>query len=157
MYFGNIKQLSEVDKAYPKAVAKLLKVFAGLDPAKLENKRYDVEGDSIFYIVSEGTTKPAAENRPEAHKRYLDVQFLLEGAEGIGLAIDEGQFAITEDLFADKDIAFYAKENADEFMIVARPGSFTVLYPTDIHRPMCAVGAPGKVRKIVGKVAVSAL
>ena len=157
MFFGHVKQLEDANKIYPKAMANLLKIFANLDSAKLENKRYDVDGDNVFYTVMDAETKPAAENKPETHKLYIDVQYLLEGEEGIGVIIDRGQLPITEDYYADKDIAFYAKEAADDLMVVARPGNFTVLFPKDIHRPCCAISAPGKIRKIVGKIAMSAL
>ena len=38
-----------------------------------------------------------------------------------------------------------------------RPGNFAVFFPEDIHRPGCADGQSGKIRKIVVKVAVSEL
>jgi len=157
MYFGHIKQLDDAEKIYPEAIARLLRIFAALDIKTLENKRYDVDGDNVFYTVMDAQTSPAADNKPETHKKYIDVQFLLEGEEGIGVIIDQGKHPVTEDLYAEKDIAFYAKDLKDELMVVAKPGNFTVLFPTDIHRPACAITAAGKIRKIVGKIAISAL
>ena len=157
MFFGHIKQLDDAEKIYPKAVVTLLKIFAKLDTKTLENKRYDVDGDNIFYSVVEAETAPAANNKPETHKKYIDVQFLLEGEEGIGVIIDQGQHPVTEDYYAEKDLAFYSKDLKDELMVEAKSGNFTVLFPKDIHRPLCAVKSSGKIRKIVGKIAMSAL
>ena len=36
--------------------------------------------------------------------------------------------------------------------MVLSEGDFVVFYPGEVHKPLCAVGAPAQVRKVVVKV-----
>ena len=102
------------------------------------------------------TTKPFAETRPEVHREYIDVQFLVQGREKIGVASDTGKNAVAEDLLAQRDLLFYAgMEN--ESTLTMTPGSFAVFFPSDVHRPACAFEQPETIRKVVVKVRLSLL
>ncbi|ENX7060900.1 YhcH/YjgK/YiaL family protein, partial [Legionella pneumophila] len=52
---------------------------------------------------------------------------------------------------ADKDIAFLP-EGVDEKTVILNEGDFVVFYPGEVHKPLCAVGAPAQVRKAVVKM-----
>jgi YhcH/YjgK/YiaL family protein len=41
----------------------------------------EIDGKNIFAQIIDLTTRDAAENRPEVHRRYLDIQFLAWGEE----------------------------------------------------------------------------
>lgn len=45
--------------------------------------KHDINGNSLFYLVSEDMTQPFAERRAEYHARYLDIQIVLKGQEGM--------------------------------------------------------------------------
>lgn len=47
----------------------------------------EIDGKNIFAQIIDMTTRDAAENRPEVHRRYLDIQFLAWGEETIGLPL----------------------------------------------------------------------
>jgi biofilm protein TabA len=36
--------------------------------------------------------------------------------------------------------------------MILRAGDFVVFYPGEVHKPLCAVGSPAKVRKAVVKM-----
>ena len=55
------------------------------------------------------------------------------------------------DRLAEKDIAFLA-EGQQEKTVILNEGDFVVFYPGEVHKPLCAVGAPAKVRKAVVKM-----
>ena len=55
------------------------------------------------------------------------------------------------DWLADKDIAFLP-EGEQEKTIVLNEGDFVVFYPGEVHKPLCAVGKPATVRKVVVKM-----
>lgn len=55
------------------------------------------------------------------------------------------------DWLAEKDIAFLA-EGQQEKTVILNQGDFVVFYPGEVHKPLCAVGAPAKVRKAVVKM-----
>ena len=40
-------------------------------------------------------------------------------------------------------------------MVVMSEGDFVVFYPGEVHKPLCAVGQPAKVRKAVIKLLVA--
>lgn len=112
--------------------------------------KHDIDGNNLFYLVSEDMTQPFEERRAEYHARYLDIQIVLRGQEGMTfstLSAGEPQ----TDWLADKDIAFLA-EGAQEKTVILNEGDFVVFYPGEVHKPLCAVGAPAKVRKAVVKV-----
>ena len=117
---------------------------------------YDLQGKDIYVQVIDMATKPFAETRPEVHREYIDVQFLVKGREKIGVASDTGKNAVAEDLLARRDLLFYAgMEN--ESTLTMTPGSFAVFFPSDVHRPACAFEQPEAIRKVVVKVRLSLL
>jgi YhcH/YjgK/YiaL family protein len=50
--------------------------ISALEPGVVE-----IDGKNIFAQIIDLTTRDAAENRPEVHRRYLDIQFLAWGEE----------------------------------------------------------------------------
>ncbi|MGG7993113.1 YhcH/YjgK/YiaL family protein [Klebsiella aerogenes] len=112
--------------------------------------KHDIDGNNLFYLISEDSTEPQAERRAEYHARYLDIQIVLRGQEGMTFSTLPAGEPQT-DWLADKDIAFLA-EGAQEKTIILNEGDFVVFYPGEVHKPLCAVGAPAKVRKAVVKV-----
>ncbi|EMI5803836.1 YhcH/YjgK/YiaL family protein [Klebsiella aerogenes] len=112
--------------------------------------KHDIDGNNLFYLISEDSTEPQAERRAEFHARYLDIQIVLRGQEGMTFSTLPAGEPQT-DWLADKDIAFLA-EGAQEKTVILNEGDFVVFYPGEVHKPLCAVGAPAKVRKAVVKV-----
>lgn len=112
--------------------------------------KHDIDGDKMFYLISEDSTEPQAERRAEYHARYLDIQIVLRGQEGMTFSTLPAGEPQT-DWLVDKDIAFLA-EGAQEKTVILNEGDFVVFYPGEVHKPLCAVGAPAKVRKAVVKV-----
>ena len=115
-----------------------------------EKGRYDIDGNRLFYLVSEDMTEPFEQRRAEYHARYLDIQIVLKGQEGMTFSIRPAGAPET-DWLADKDIAFLPA-GADEKTLVLNEGDFVVFYPQEVHMPLCAVGAPAQVRKVVVKL-----
>ena len=111
---------------------------------------------NIYAQIIDLTTREAVENRPEVHRRYLDIQFLARGEEKIGVAIDTGNNKVSEYLLEQRDIIFYHDSEHESFIEMI-PGSYAIFFPQDVHRPACNKNAPAAIRKIVVKVALSAL
>ncbi len=80
--------------------------FRTLEPGVVE-----IDGKNTFAQIIDMTTRDAAENRPEVHRRYLDIQFLAWGEEKIGVAIDTGNNQISESLLEQRDIIFITTVN----------------------------------------------
>ncbi len=69
----------------------------------------EIDGKNIYAQIIDLTTREAAENRPEVHRRYIDIQFLAWGEEKIGIAIDTGNNKVSESLLEQRDIIFLSR------------------------------------------------
>ena len=115
----------------------------------LEPKTVELSGGNRFFI-QQVTTRPAEGATFEAHRNYLDVQYILEGEEYVGWAPLE---TVTEDVLysSEKDIGFYTGP-AEIFRVTA--GNCYVVFPEDAHMPGMHLDAPKSLKKIVIKLKV---
>jgi YhcH/YjgK/YiaL family protein len=109
--------------------------------------QYEIEGSDLFAIVQDYATKPLAQGRWEAHRRYIDIQYVVEGVERFGFASTERLKIVSEE--EAKDVVWFEGEG-DFFAL--REGMFAILKPQDAHMPGIAVCEPAPVRKVVVKV-----
>ena len=88
--------------------------------------------------------------RWEAHKNYIDIQYILEGEEMIGWK-PENQLELLEGYSEEKDIAFYS--NSGYWTpVYLQKDYFVILFPEDTHKPCCSAGKVANAKKIVFKV-----
>ena len=154
MIFGHIAQPNPC--RLPAAIERALDFLRSTDFRNLEPGVVEIDGKNIFAQVIDLTTRDVAENRPEVHRRYLDIQFLAWGEEKIGIAIDTGNNQISESLLEQRDIIFY-QDSEHESFIEMIPVSYAIFFPQDVHRPACHKTVATAIRKIVVKVAISVL
>lgn len=149
MILSRLDLVANEPAIYPGLLGKGLDFLAKTDLAKLPLGRVEIDGDRLFALVQEYETAERAAKKPESHAKYSDIQVVVSGEEVVGYAPLAGQTP-TENLFADKDVAFYATP-ADETDLVLTSGAFAVFFPSDIHRPGVTRKTATKVRKIVVK------
>lgn len=103
-------------------------------------------------IVSEYVTKSVNENGYEAHRKFIDIQYLLKGTEkNCSLPIEK--LKETKAYSEEKDAAFYEAEvPAQELML--GDGYFVIYLPQDGHMPGLSVNGPERVKKVVVKVEI---
>jgi YhcH/YjgK/YiaL family protein len=118
--------------------------FLGLEPG-----RHEVAGDNLFYMINQYVTKEAESVKFEAHRKYIDLQYVTDGEEIIGVAGFE-HARETDPYIAEKDVAFYTVSKAEYFK--ASPSEYFVFFPEDLHQPGVMVGDPLAVKKIVFKI-----
>lgn len=132
------------------------KAFAWLrdtNLAEIAPGKYKIDGDLVFASVAEGNTKNPEDTRWEAHKKYIDIQYVAIGKEKIGLAPLSKAVAI-EPFNESKDIGFYEIPEADCVYHTAQPGTFFVFFPQDAHRPGIKTKGTDSAKKIVIKIRV---
>ena len=120
------------------------------DFSKMELGKYEIDGDNIFALVNEYNTKDESEGKLEAHKKYIDVQFVAKGSELMGFVPLENQKIIVE-YNEQNDITFF--EGANSFTKVDE-GMFAIFFPTDVHLPGIKVNEKSYIKKVVIKVKV---
>lgn len=119
--------------------------------------KYEIDGDKVFFMVSDNSSRQRQDAEPEFHKRYIDIQIVLDGQEGMAVSTLPPHTDITDDRLVDGDIAF-VKTPVEETMFVANGNDFIIFYPHEVHKPLCAVNNTlAKIRKVVVKVDVNYL
>jgi YhcH/YjgK/YiaL family protein len=112
--------------------------------------RYPIVGDDLFAIVEQVPAKTKEMARLEAHRRYIDIQLVLEGDETMGWKPLPDCFNPVSEHSEEKDIRFFL--DAPASWVPVPPDHFCIFFPEDAHAPL--VGS-GTVRKVIFKVAVS--
>ena len=126
-----------------------LKFMAETDFKNIPIGKYELDGSNIYYMVQKYDTNPD-KTIAEAHKKYIDIQFIVSGEEVIAVAPIQTEKKLTE-AKEEKDVWFYeCKTQA----VILKDGDFMVLYPSDLHLPGKAVNEPSEVLKVVFKVRV---
>ncbi|MCK7554284.1 YhcH/YjgK/YiaL family protein [Chitinophaga sedimenti] len=121
------------------------------DVAALPKGKYEIDGQNIFAIVNEYDSVDAATEQMEAHKKHIDVQYIVSGAELIG-----------HDFLVKQTPSKAYDEEADYMLFAEKPaffsqlsqGCFAIFFPTDLHMPNIKIDAPAPVKKIVIKIRV---
>lgn len=124
--------------------------LATTDFTNLEPGKYEIAGKNIFALVSEYQSKEHQDCRPEAHRNYADIQYIVSGREIIGFATLNNQ-TVTDEYNTDKDIIFFSGETTP---LILESGMFAVFFPQDVHRPCMQIDGPEKVKKVVVKVRI---
>jgi YhcH/YjgK/YiaL family protein len=118
------------------------------DLKNLQPGKYEIDGENIFALVSEYETKLESEGKLEVHRKYIDVQYVIEGEELMGYAPLYTQ-EILEPYKEENDIIFYKGEKT---YTKVSAGMFAIFFPTDVHMPGICVGKKSAVKKLVIKV-----
>ena len=110
--------------------------------------RHEIDGDNVYALINNYNTKDPAEAHPEAHRKYIDVQYVVSGSELIGYSVFNGQ-RIFKEYDAEKDFMLY---DDISFFMKLNPGMFAIFYPDDLHMPGIMIDEPKPVKKVVIKV-----
>ena len=112
-----------------------------------EAKTYPLSGENRFFVAT-GTTK--APDLAEAHRKYLDIQYIVKGKEVMGWA-DLADSRLEGEFNEEKDIGRYSAE----FSYVTIPeGICYVAFPEDVHMPGRHLDVPNDFVKVVVKLKV---
>ena len=112
-----------------------------------DKKNYPLSDGNRFFIAVQGTKAPDV---AEAHRNYLDIQYIVKGKEVMGWA-DLADCKPEGDFSEEKDIGFYSGEF--EFITV-NEGICYVVFPEDVHMPSRHLDVPNDYVKIVVKLKV---
>lgn len=120
----------------------------------LADGRYPIDGDLVYALAQSYETLPNDENaKYEAHHKYIDVQYIVEGEEGMGWA-PLAQLAVNKPYSDEKDVVLGTCPLAVASLVKVAAGQAAIFFPEDAHAPKLAVGSPCPVKKIVVKVAI---
>ena len=149
MIFDHMKNLDNYrDLGGP--IRRALEFIRDADFSKFDDTTYEVEGRDLFFFIQSYETK-ADNDTPEAHRKYIDIQYMISGTEIMGV----GQLdTMTEEVEAKPQNDIWFHRGPMDYITVSQ-GMFAVFFPNDAHAP-CISPASGAnpVRKCVFKVRV---
>lgn len=110
--------------------------------------RYDIDGDEIYVAISEYQTVSSEEKAWEAHKKYIDLQVVIEGEELIEVSplseMDCGEYVSQND--------FLPCDGKAKEKVLLRKGVGLLLFPEDGHKPGVSYKEVKHVKKAVFKI-----
>lgn len=133
---------------------KLVREFADkFSRDNMADGTYEIDGKRVFAMIQSYKTKAQTpEMMFEAHKKYIDVQYIVQGIERIRWASLDKVSLVKEEYSKGNDIAFY--EGDAQFDFTLTKGTFLFLTPNDAHLPGLCAEKEVNTRKIVFKIQV---
>jgi YhcH/YjgK/YiaL family protein len=108
---------------------------------------------SLFMSVEEYDGKNRTEGLWEAHRKFIDIQFVVKGIELMGRR-DVSSLRSLGGYDEERDIEFFGGDDPGDFFKTPE-GSFAVFFPHDAHMPSLKADDNGQsIKKIVFKIAI---
>lgn len=146
-HLTNCKRYEHLHKGITKAFAYL----NNTDLNRIEIGKHEIDGKDVFAIVQEYKTLDAADEQMEAHRKYIDVQYVIQGEELVGHAFLGSQL-LSKEYSEEED--FLLVPDVPDFFTCFRAGMFMIFFPTDLHMPCIKVNEAAGVKKVVVKVKI---
>ena len=118
-----------------------------VEHAEFKEGKIEIEGDIIFAIGLNYETKNESEGLWEAHRRYLDIHYIIQGEELVHVSHIDRMKPINE--YQD-DFQLFEGKPTHEVLLTA--GDFLVLYPHEVHKTSIINKGVSNVKKFVIKV-----
>jgi YhcH/YjgK/YiaL family protein len=150
MIVDDFKHAGDYRKLGPK-FERAFEYLKETDFSALADGMYEIEGKQMWALLTSFETESEEARKFEAHRTYIDVQYLLKGNEIMYWSPVEALFpdgAYSE----EKDIIFF--EGSGSTALHLSPGRFVAFFPQDAHKACCQWKEPEEVRKVVVKIMV---
>lgn len=150
MIFGKLQNYEKLGLgSLGESVTKAVSWIRSL-PSIPSEGRYELDEGGMYAVIMRYATVDTVEARYESHRKFVDLQYTIDGSEGIDVrSASELEFA--GDYDPDTDLQFYLPGDA-----VARiemlPEHFSIHFPEDAHRPKLKSGDAKEVFKLVVKI-----
>ena len=115
---------------------------------ELKPGRYIIDGENVFATITEGPAKWIDTTMWESHRNYIDIHYVINGEEKIGVA-PLSSATVIKKYNPARDLTFY---KASGKYYTAGPGMFFIFFPHDAHRPNLAAKGIDTVKKLVIKI-----
>ena len=151
MVIGNINDFSERDFSYSKNLCKVFAFIKEHDLLSLPLGKTVIDGDEVYVNRQEYVGKKFEDAKIEGHDKYLDLQLVLKGVEGMGYVDKRKPGLVATPYDAVKDRTNY--EGELDGIINLSNNFFALVYPNDLHKPCIKVNDE-KIQKAVFKIKI---
>ncbi len=115
--------------------------------------KYEIS-ENAYINIDEYETRDEKTIKLEAHRKYIDIQFSIDGAERIYTTDIEG-LEVSEKYSDEKDVEFYQTPKRPLNLSYLTKNKFILLYPDDAHSPCINFdNLSRKVKKAVVKIKI---
>lgn len=154
---ANAQRYVALHPDFPEAI----RLLQSLDFARLPDGEVPCANPNIRLFIKTETLRRRETAQPEAHRRHIDIQAPVSGAETYGW-IDRGYLKNSLGYHEERDIEFF--DCPPQSWLTLEPGEFALFFPNDGHAPVVepAAGMAGqplrkalfKIRTIEDRIAV---
>lgn len=120
------------------------------DLLALTNGKHTILGDDIFVLIQRGVGQPKIEAKLECHRKYIDIQLVLEGTDEMGWKPLADCQAPIDDFNTANDVQFI--NDAPLNWLSTPANKFCIFFPEDAHSGMIS---EHHLHKAVFKIAVN--
>lgn len=115
----------------------------------LPNGKHAILNEEIFVLIQRGVGQPKSEAKLECHRKYIDIQLVLDGTDEMGWKpLADCQQAI-DSFNTTNDVQFF--EDLPLNWLSTPPNKFCIFFPEDAHSGMVS---DHHLHKAVFKIAV---
>ena len=143
---NNIDRYATLHPLFPSAIA----FMRSTDLYALKPGIHPINGEELFVIVEEAQGRTHVEAKLECHRKYIDIQLVMEGTDEMGWKPLEDCCQPLGEYDTEKDIRFF--NDAPDSWITTRANAYCIFFPQDAHAPLVSTR---KIRKLIFKIAVA--
>lgn len=141
----NLKRYSSLNSKFDKAI----EFLSRSDLRDLAIDTYKIDGDQVYAMVAKDPGRKPEGALLEAHRKYIDIQLVLDGTDTMGWKPTSECTEPTMEFDPEKDVILF--KDKPEAWLATTPDSFAIFFPEDAHMPLIADGI---LHKVVVKIAV---
>lgn len=149
MIYGELREL-KFYKGLSKGLDKAIECIEnGLYKKGMPGKNI-IDGDDVFFNYDIVKTQPIEERFFEGHKKYIDIQIVIEGEEKLGYS-PRSNVIRTVPWDREKDLEKY--EGSVDHFFDLNENTFIILFPEEPHMPLIhGEDGPKEIKKAVFKI-----
>jgi biofilm protein TabA len=112
--------------------------------------RYDIDGNNLFALITNGPGRGWDAGRLESHRAYIDIQYVAGGVDEMGWKSTPTCTQPQSEFDTTKDVVLY--DDTPDAFVATGLGSFAIFFPEDAHTPL---RSEGNLHKVVVKIAIA--
>lgn len=112
--------------------------------------KYEIDASDVFVLIQEYEGKEIEEANCEAHKNFIDIQYIISGEEYIGYAPVEGMEVVLP--YDESKDRFFVKWEGS--LLDHTQGMFSIFFPQDGHMPSVKKTNGTVIKKAVVKIKI---
>ncbi len=150
MILDSLKNADRYKTIHP-LFEKAFSYLQDVDVKTLKEGRNEIQGDDIFALYQKYETQDDKDKYGEAHKKFIDIQYIISGKEEMGFT-NSSELQIRTPYNPDRDLVFY--EKTEQTNLIVGEGEFALFFAEEYHNPCLHHGKEGdrNIEKIVIKI-----